>query len=101
MSTIIVQDIERNPAAFLAGIEAVEYFLVVAAERTLAEVRSVPSQPIRERPFGLCAGQFTIPADFDEQFSPMFQKAAFTVLAAKSRHGSLDSVLGSAICGNV
>lgn len=64
MSTISVQDIERNPRAFVQRVEAGEAFVVVRGERLLAEVRplAVAAEP---RPFGLCAGQFSVPADFD------------------------------------
>lgn len=65
MSTITVQDIERDPHAFLQRIEAGESFLVVRDERPLAEVRPMPTPAAQLRPFGLCAGQFTVPADFD------------------------------------
>jgi antitoxin (DNA-binding transcriptional repressor) of toxin-antitoxin stability system len=65
MSTISVQDIQRDPLAFLRRVEAGESFLVVSGERLLAEVRPVPSLPTQARPFGLCGGQFTVPADFD------------------------------------
>jgi antitoxin (DNA-binding transcriptional repressor) of toxin-antitoxin stability system len=67
MSTISVQDIQRDLLAFLRRVEAGESFLVVSGEHPLAEVRSVPpplaTQP---RPFGLCAGRFTVPPDFDQ-----------------------------------
>ena len=65
MSTISVQDIQRDLLAFLRRVEAGESFLVVSGERLLAEVRPVPSPPTQIRPFGLCAGEFTVPPDFD------------------------------------
>jgi antitoxin (DNA-binding transcriptional repressor) of toxin-antitoxin stability system len=65
MSTISVQDIERDPLAFLRRVEAGESFLVVRGERPLAEVRPLPGPTSEPRPFGLCAGQFTVPDDFD------------------------------------
>jgi antitoxin (DNA-binding transcriptional repressor) of toxin-antitoxin stability system len=65
MSTISVQDIERDPLAFLRRVEAGESFLVVRDERPLAEVRPLQAPATQPRPFGLCAGRFTVPADFD------------------------------------
>jgi antitoxin (DNA-binding transcriptional repressor) of toxin-antitoxin stability system len=65
MSTISVQDIQRDPLAFLRRVEAGEAFLVVRDERPLAEVRPVAAAVNQPRPFGLCAGRFTVPADFD------------------------------------
>jgi antitoxin (DNA-binding transcriptional repressor) of toxin-antitoxin stability system len=66
VSTISVQDIQSDPLAFLRRIEAGESFIVVRGERQLAEVRPLPATAPQPRPFGLCAGQFTVPADFDQ-----------------------------------
>lgn len=66
MSIITVQDIQHDPLAFLRRIEAGESFLVVRDERPLAEVRPVVAPATQPRPFGLCAGRFTVPADFDQ-----------------------------------
>jgi antitoxin (DNA-binding transcriptional repressor) of toxin-antitoxin stability system len=65
MSTISVQDIERDPLAFLRRVEAGESLLVVRGEQPVAEVRPLPPAAGQPRPYGLCAGQFTVPADFD------------------------------------
>jgi antitoxin (DNA-binding transcriptional repressor) of toxin-antitoxin stability system len=65
MSTISVQDIQRDLFAFLRRVEAGESFLVVSGEHPLAEVRPVPAPATQPRPFGLCAGRFTVSPDFD------------------------------------
>lgn len=65
MDTISVQDIQRDPSTFLRRLESGESFLVVREEQPLAEVRPVLKTSVQPRPFGLCAGQFTVPADFD------------------------------------
>jgi antitoxin (DNA-binding transcriptional repressor) of toxin-antitoxin stability system len=65
MSTISVQDIQRDPQAFLQRVEAGEAFVVVQGERQLAEVRPLTGAAAQPRPFGLCAGRFTVPPDFD------------------------------------
>ena len=65
MSTISVQDIQRDLVDFLRRVESGESFLVVRGERPLAEVRPVAVPPSLARPVGLCAGQFTVPPDFD------------------------------------
>ncbi len=66
MSTISVQDLQRDLTAFLRRVEAGESFLILSGQHPLAEVRPV-SQPATEpRPFGLCAGQFVVPPDFDQ-----------------------------------
>jgi antitoxin (DNA-binding transcriptional repressor) of toxin-antitoxin stability system len=65
MGIITVQDIQRDPSAFLRRVEQGEAFLVVRGERALAEVRPLAPAANEPRPFGLCAGRFTVPADFD------------------------------------
>jgi antitoxin (DNA-binding transcriptional repressor) of toxin-antitoxin stability system len=65
MSTISLQDIQRDPLGFVKRIEAGEAFLVVGRERPLAEVRPLLAVGTEPRPYGLCAGRFTVPADFD------------------------------------
>jgi hypothetical protein len=34
--------------------------------KPVAELRPIFSSPITLRPFGLCAGEFTVPDDFDD-----------------------------------
>ena len=65
MSTISLQDIQRDPLGFVQRIEAGEAFLVVGRERPLAEVRPLLVLETEPRPYGLCAGRFTVPDDFD------------------------------------
>jgi hypothetical protein len=65
MNTIRVQNIRRDPSAFLQLLEGRESFLVVRAEQPLVEVRPIAKAAAQLRPFGLCASQFTVPAGFD------------------------------------
>jgi antitoxin (DNA-binding transcriptional repressor) of toxin-antitoxin stability system len=65
MSTITVQDIQRDPVAFLRRIEAGEVIVVVRGDQTLAEVRPMAIAHSAPRPFGLAAGEFSVPDDFD------------------------------------
>lgn len=66
MSTITPQDLQRDPLGLLARVQAGERLVVVDGEQPVAEL--VPVAPARKepRPFGLCAGQFTVPDDFDD-----------------------------------
>jgi antitoxin (DNA-binding transcriptional repressor) of toxin-antitoxin stability system len=66
MSTISVQELQRDLLTFLQRVEAGESFLVVRGEQPLAEVRPVAARADEQRPFGLCAGQFAVPPDFDQ-----------------------------------
>ncbi len=65
MSTISVQDLQRDLLAFLRRVEEGESFLVISGQHPLAEVRPVSAPATEPRPFGLCTGQFTVPPDFD------------------------------------
>jgi antitoxin (DNA-binding transcriptional repressor) of toxin-antitoxin stability system len=65
MSTISIDQIRRDIPGFLRRLEAGETLLVVEDDRAVAEIRPVPASPGQPRPFGLCAGQFTVPDDFD------------------------------------
>ena len=67
MSTITVQDLQRDVSDFVRRLEAGESFLVVRDQHALAEVRPFPAAIMQLRPFGLCAGDFTVPDDFDRQ----------------------------------
>jgi antitoxin (DNA-binding transcriptional repressor) of toxin-antitoxin stability system len=65
MATVSIKDVTQDPTTILARAEAGESFIVLHADRPVVEIRPV-HQPDREsRPFGLCAGEFTVPEDFD------------------------------------
>jgi antitoxin (DNA-binding transcriptional repressor) of toxin-antitoxin stability system len=53
MNIVTLHDLQRDPAALLDRVEAG------------AELRPVPPARRGPRPFGLAAGAFTVPADFD------------------------------------
>ena len=65
MSHISVQDIQRDPAGFLHRVEAGESLTVLSGERPIAEVTPLQPQYRGLRPWGLAAGEFEVPADFD------------------------------------
>ena len=60
-----VQEIESDPGAFVRRLEAGESLVVLRDECPLAEVRHLLAHATGLRPFGLCAGRFSVPADFD------------------------------------
>jgi antitoxin (DNA-binding transcriptional repressor) of toxin-antitoxin stability system len=66
MSTVTVQELERDPRSVLHRVEAGESITVVRGDQPVAEVRPAASKRVEARPFALAAGQFTVPADFDE-----------------------------------
>jgi antitoxin (DNA-binding transcriptional repressor) of toxin-antitoxin stability system len=65
MSTITVQDLERDPRGLLHRVEAGESFTVVRGDHAVAEVRPAAVKTTEPRPFGLATGQFEVPSDFN------------------------------------
>lgn len=65
MTTINLSEIEKDPLGYWRRVEAGESFRIVRDGHTVAEIRSVPASPVQTRPYGLSAGAFTVPADFD------------------------------------
>jgi len=66
MTEVSIEEIKRDVLAFLHRVEAGETLVVLQAGKPLAEVK--PLTPLKNglRPFGLCAGEFVVPDDFDE-----------------------------------
>ncbi|MDB5291576.1 MAG: hypothetical protein JWL69_2817 [Phycisphaerales bacterium] len=66
MSSVSLQELLRDGAALLDRVEAGEHLLVVRGGRAVAELRPVATVTRNvPRPFGLAAGKFTVPDDFD------------------------------------
>jgi len=73
MLTVTVEEIQRDPLKYLHQVEAGETLMIIRANQTVAELRPIAhhrqpsnqqnSQPLR--PFGLCAGDFSVPDDFN------------------------------------
>jgi antitoxin (DNA-binding transcriptional repressor) of toxin-antitoxin stability system len=66
MSTISVQELQRDPLALLRRVEAGETVVVTRDEHAVAEMKPVSPSRREPRPFGLCAGEFAVPGDFDQ-----------------------------------
>jgi antitoxin (DNA-binding transcriptional repressor) of toxin-antitoxin stability system len=66
MISISIQELQRDPLGYLRRVEAGETLVIVRDEQAVAEIKPLPAQMRQPRPFGLCAGQFTVPSDFDE-----------------------------------
>jgi antitoxin (DNA-binding transcriptional repressor) of toxin-antitoxin stability system len=65
MSTISLQELEGDPLAYFHRVEAGESILVTRDNRPVVELRPVASPRSTPRPYGLAAGEFTVPDDFD------------------------------------
>jgi antitoxin (DNA-binding transcriptional repressor) of toxin-antitoxin stability system len=65
MIQVSVEDMQRNLPAYLQRVEAGETLVIVRAGQPVAEIKPVAAGAKQLRPFGLCAGEFTVPEDFD------------------------------------
>ncbi len=66
MVQVSVDEIKQDLSAYLQRVETGETLVIVKAGKPIAEIRPIASSSKRLRPFGLCAGEFTVPDDFDE-----------------------------------
>ncbi len=65
MVNITVDEIQSDPSKYLLQVAAGETFLIIQADKAIAELRPINNRK-QLRPFGLCAGEFTVPDDFDD-----------------------------------
>jgi antitoxin (DNA-binding transcriptional repressor) of toxin-antitoxin stability system len=65
MVQVSVEEIQQDLAAYLQRVEAGETVVIVRAGQPIAEMKPVALGTKQLRPFGLCAGEFTVPQDFD------------------------------------
>ena len=66
MTTVNLEEVPQDPKAILARAQAGESFIVLEADRPVVEIRPVMVPRNAQRPFGLCAGAFTVSDSFDE-----------------------------------
>ena len=67
-STTLQVNIEEILQHFSDYLQQVEYgrvILITKSGKAIAEITPVTSDGKSLRPFGLCAGEFTVPDDFD------------------------------------
>lgn len=64
MLNITVDEIQRDPLKYLRQVETGEALVIVRSDKPIAELRPITNSK-QLRPFGLCAGEFTVPDDFD------------------------------------
>ncbi len=89
MLNVTVDEIQSNPLKYIRQVEAGETLVIVENDKAIAELKPITSNklwrlahaqaaqqmmeielpPITSskqlRPYGLCAGEFTVPDDFD------------------------------------
>lgn len=64
MLSVSIDEIQRDPLKYLLQVEAGETLVIIRSEKPIAEIRPIINTK-QLRPFGLCAGEFTVPDDFD------------------------------------
>ncbi|HYO50654.1 MAG TPA: type II toxin-antitoxin system prevent-host-death family antitoxin [Chloroflexia bacterium] len=65
MIWISIDEIGRDLPGYLRRVEAGEIVVILRDGKPVAKVRPAPSEATGLRPFGLCAGEFVVPDDFD------------------------------------
>lgn len=64
MIWISIDEIGRDLLGYIRRVEAGETLVILRAGKPVAEIKPA-SNLISLRPFGLCAGEFVVPDDFD------------------------------------
>ena len=67
-TSITVEDLKHNLPAFLQRVESGEALVLMKAGKPMAEIKpvaSIAAASLPLRPYGLCAGEFIVPEDFD------------------------------------
>jgi antitoxin (DNA-binding transcriptional repressor) of toxin-antitoxin stability system len=65
MTNINLAQLAQDPTSLLDRVEAGESIVVMREGRAVAELRPIATPQSAPRPFGLAAGSFTVPDDFD------------------------------------
>lgn len=69
MITASIEDIQGDLLGYLKWVSAGETVIIMQADQPMAELKAVASPAREQRPFGLCASEFTISDDFDAPLS--------------------------------
>lgn len=64
MKTIDIEQIQ-NMRTILSQINTGETITIIDANKPVAELKSIVENETQLRPYGLCAGEFVVPDDFD------------------------------------
>ena len=65
MVIVDADKIASDLGSYLEKVERGESFVIAIHNRPIAELRPADIQGANPRPFGLCAGEFQVPDDFD------------------------------------
>lgn len=62
---VTVDEIQSAPLKYLRQVKAGITVIITQVDKPIAELRPISTSSKQLRPFGLCAGEFTVPDDFD------------------------------------
>ena len=68
LTSITIEDLKHDLPTFLQRVESGEALVLMKAGKPMAEIKpvaSISAAPLPLRPYGLCAGEFIVPDDFD------------------------------------
>ncbi|MEH2396731.1 type II toxin-antitoxin system Phd/YefM family antitoxin [Nostoc sp.] len=65
MLTVTIDVIQQNLTSYLHQVAAGESIIITQAGKPIAEIKPVSATFQQIRPYGLCAGEFIVPDDFD------------------------------------
>ena len=63
---VSIDDIKQNLLTYLNRVENGETLIIMKTGKPMAEVRPIVFETDKVRPFSLCAGEFSVPEDFDD-----------------------------------
>lgn len=65
MTTISADEMQKDMPGYLRLVRTGETLVITEDDQPVAEVRPLMPAAQEPRPFGLCAGEFVVPVDFD------------------------------------
>ncbi|MBE9198662.1 MULTISPECIES: type II toxin-antitoxin system prevent-host-death family antitoxin [unclassified Nodularia (in: cyanobacteria)] len=65
MLTVTIDEIQENLTSYLHQVAAGQSIIITQAGKPIAEIKPVSPIIQQMRPYGLCAGDFIVPDDFD------------------------------------
>ncbi|NUM36459.1 MAG: type II toxin-antitoxin system Phd/YefM family antitoxin [Candidatus Brocadiae bacterium] len=65
MALLNVEEIQQDFARCLERVQAGETIVILQCGKAVAEIKPVQSS-VKQRPLGLCTGEFLVPVNFDE-----------------------------------
>jgi antitoxin (DNA-binding transcriptional repressor) of toxin-antitoxin stability system len=66
MKVVSIEEIQQDLPRYLRSVEEGETLVITRADQPVAEIKPIGHGTKQLRPFGLCAGQFSVPEDFDD-----------------------------------